>query len=534
MTSPDGLTPAQAPSRELALAVALILGTGAMAVVLLAVPSPLFDLDRFAAPKELALHLTALLAGLILLYAAGGRAALGASDALLALLTGWTAVSALFATNRWLGVRALALTAAGVIVHLAARRAAQGGAARLLRALLVTSLAAAAFTGLAQAYGVDLPILSESRAPGGTLGNRNFLAHLMVIGLPLAGLAFLEARSRTAVGMLGFAIAAMAAVTVLSRSRAAWLGGLASLAVMGVAALAARRSGPSETAGRLRTLLLAAAAGIVVALVLPNALDWRSRSPYRDSLRQLTNYRDGSGRGRLVQYRNSLALVRRDPVLGVGPGNWPVLYPLVTTPGDPSFAPHDPMPTNPWPSSDWVALLVERGAVGAGLAFLAGLAMALTGARRLRSGDPAETRRATALLGMLTATLVAGLFDAVLLLAPPVMFAGAGTGLLLPATGTAWAPSLPARPKRLILAAILGVLAVLKSAGQTTAIVRAGPGWPVARLVRAVQYDPSSYRLHLLIAQRSPCAQARRHAGIAVRLFPYLRSARARLEQCRR
>lgn len=519
----------------LATALALTLGLGAVGSVLIAVPSALFDLDRFTIPKELALHATALIAGALVVSAAGSRARLGLSDTLLVALTAWSMLSALFATNRWLGLRGLALTAAGLAVHLAARRAAQSGAGNLLRALLVVGLVAAAVTGLAQAYGVDLPVLAKSRAPGGTLGNRNFLAHLMVIGLPIAGLAFLEAKSRFGVVALGAALAAMAAVTVLSRSRAAWLGGLTALVVMVLAALLSRgKHGPTAPPGRHRRAAFALGLGVAAALLVPNALDWRSATPYRESMRQLTNYRDGSGRGRLIQYRNSLRLVARDPVFGAGPGNWPVVYPLVTTPGDPSFAALDPMPTNPWPSSDWVAILVERGAMAALLALAAGLAMALTGLRRLRGEDAGDARRAIALLGLLTATLITGAFDAVLLLATPVLFAGVGAGLLLPATGTFWAPPLPSRGRRLAVAGVLGLGAVLRAGGQTAAIVHAGTGRSVARLVGAASYDPSSYRIHLMIAQRTPCSQARRHAVIAIRLFPYLAAARKRLEDCRR
>jgi hypothetical protein len=75
---------------------------------------------------------------------------------------------------------------------------------------------------------------------------------------------------------------------------------------------------------------------------------------------------------------------------------------------------------------------------------------------------------------------------------------------------------------------------VIRAGGQTAAIVHAGTGRSVARLVGAAGYDPSSYRIHLMIAQRTPCSQARSHAAIAMRLFPYLTAARKRLEDCRR
>jgi hypothetical protein len=283
---------------------------------------------------------------------------------------------------------------------------------------------------------------------------------------------------------------------------------------------------------RFRLALGAVVVAGGLALVLPNRLSWRSESPYRDTMRDLTNYREGSGRGRLIQYSNSFRLVPINPLFGVGPGNWPVQYPRVTTPGDPSFAGAYPMPTNPWPSSDWVALITERGAIGAGLLLVTLVVIGLTALRRLSSDDPVEARRALALLGLITATLVTGAFDAVLLLAPPTVFFWSAAGVLLPATGVAG--RLPFATRRVVTPwlAIAVLLAVLRSAGQTRAIVVAGPGWPVGRLEQAVRYDPGSYRLHLMIAQRSGCTRARPHARAAARLFPWLPAPTRRLAVC--
>ena len=48
------------------------------------------------------------------------------------------------------------------------------------------------------------------------------------------------------------------------------------------------------------------------------------------------------------------------PVLGVGPGNWAVEYPKFASRNDPSLNDAG-MTSNPWPSSDWVAFVAERG-----------------------------------------------------------------------------------------------------------------------------------------------------------------------------
>src|SRR5262245_50643550 len=149
---------------------------------------------------------------------------------------------------------------------------------------------------------------------------------------------------------------------VLTRSRASWRAGCV---ILGVVAISAWRGGRARaTCGCRRGLAGAGLAiGAVAAIVIASCRGWRSGSRYRDSTAGLVNYQEGSGRGRLIQYRNSLMLVLHDPVFGAGPGNWMVKYPLVTTPGDPSFSGADPIPTNPWPSSDWIAVLTERGVI---------------------------------------------------------------------------------------------------------------------------------------------------------------------------
>ena len=527
----SGVRPPAAPWPARALA--LWLSAGALAVMLAAVPSSLFDLERYGPAKEAVLHIAALGALLALARDGAGPPRLVAPEVPLALYTAWSTLATLFATNHWLATRALAITVSGAVLFHAAMRVARRGAGPWLLGGLAVALVVAALTGLAQAYGLELAILADSRAPGGTLGNRNFLAHLLAIGAPVLLLLIAEARGPRRAALVALGLGIMLAALVLTRSRASWLGFLVSVAVMTGAGLVARAGGREILPGaRVRAGLVALLVGVAAALLLPNSLSWRSGSPYRDTMRDLTNYREGSGRGRLIQYRNSLGIARMDPVFGAGPGNWPVKYPLVTTRGDPSFAANDPMPTNPWPSSDWVAILTERGAIGVVLLLSVFGAAGLVAVRRLRRDDPAVARRGIALLGVLSATLVTGAFDAVLLLAGPTLVVWCAAGVLLPESGVA--RESPLARRWVVAAAGLGLLlSIARSVGQMRSIALAGPGWPVERLERAVRLDPGSYRLHLMIAQRTRCARGASHAAAAVRLFPYHPAARRAWSRCR-
>ncbi|HLL84565.1 MAG TPA: hypothetical protein VK420_18005, partial [Longimicrobium sp.] len=92
-----------------------VIQVGALAVVLTAATYKVFELDRFFVPKELVLHLTALVAGMLCLGAAR-RVTLGRVDLLLAGFLVLGAASAALAQNPWAGMRALGVSASGIVV----------------------------------------------------------------------------------------------------------------------------------------------------------------------------------------------------------------------------------------------------------------------------------------------------------------------------------------------------------------------------------------------------------------------------------
>ncbi len=522
-------------SSRLGGALAVIVGAAALVAVVAVVPSPLFDLDRFSIPKELVLHLTATICG-ILLLSQMRRVGWTVVDVLLLSFLLWSMISAAFSTNHWLALRSVGLSVSGAVLYWAGRRIGVEGRSTWLQSLLAFAVVAGALTGLAQAYGLELPFLATIRAPGGTFGNRNFMAHLMAIAVPVLIRRGIGTPRKGVAVVSGVALAIVSAAIVLSRSRAAWLAVSAGVATLALgAAIAWLRNSSAGWSPRVVGLLTAAALGTGAALVLPNQLEWRSRAPYKESLDGLFNYREGSGRGRLIQYQNSLKLVARHPVFGVGPGNWPVHYPLVTTPGDPSFSITDPMPTNPWPSSDWVALLTERGPLAVLLLLAAGAAACLTAARRLGRGDANQALAASTTLAVLMATLIAGAFDAVLLLPLPIFFVSSLVGSLLPETGAVLTRDLtPKLHRQLIIAGVLlGVGLVARSSTQLAAILTARSGESTPALLSAARFDPSSFRLQLLLASRFGCPAGAHYARDALDLFPHHAAPARWLSQCR-
>lgn len=530
--------PAGTSSSVVALLAVLVLAAGAFGVGLAAAPYKSFDLDRFFIPKELVLHATALLVALPLVIRRR-RLALSGVDLLLAVFLGLSALSALFAANYWLAARALAVTWSSLVLFWSVTAIVAGNPrrARTVVALLVLAVLATAVTALLQAYGVDSVRFSLNRAPGGTLGNRNFVAHLAAIATPLLVIAAVGARRRLSSVIATAALAIVSAVLVLSRTRAAWVALAACVVVLLPAVWRARvRWQAVGMRRRLLLNLLVVAATVGAAVFLPNSLDWRSASPYLDSVKSMTDYRAGSGRGRLLQYTNSLRLAMQHPVLGVGPGNWPVAYPAIVKPGDPSLNEDTRMTDNPWPSSDWMAFASERGPLAAivlALALL--LLLADAGRQMLVAEDLDAYLRGLGLAGVVIATTIVGAFDAVLLLPAPALIVFAALGALR-SPARRRVVELGARGRAALVGAVvaLGALAAVRSAFMVDAMQQYERGAVAA----AAREDPGSYRIQMRLAEaaesRGRCDLVREHAGAARALYPHALAPRRMLAACAR
>ena len=506
-----------------------VLQAGAIAIVLAAATYKLFELDRYFVPKELVLHLTAL-AAIVACVRGARRLELTRVETLLGLYFLLGVASAAVAENRWVAARAIGITFSGLVIFRAARATSNAGWRSPLLSTLAAAIVLASATSLLQAYGVTSDFFSLNRSPGGTFGNRNFVAHLAAIGAPVLLVMLVIAPRARSMLASSIGVAILAAALVLSRSRAAMLAVLFGVALLALGIwLAQRRFHDRRIARRVPLAAAFAAVGAAAAILVPNTLNWKSDSPYLDTVTGVVNYREGSGHGRLVQYGASLRLAVQHPLLGVGPGNWAVAYPKVAAKGDPSIDRDDGMTANPWPSSDWIAMLAERG-LPATLAFalaFVGLAVLALGAMR-NSLDLEEFVLPLALVATLAATLVVGCFDASMLLAPPTLFVWGLLGAL--ATPAAVRMSIPistatARGLAIVGGSIVVALALsLRSATQLASMAMFSSATTIGAYERASIVDPGSYRIHMRIAEigaeRGRCELVKRHAMRAHALFP--------------
>lgn len=539
MDAPAATVSRNAPGRGGAAVLALAIWGAAMAGAVAVTTDRAFDLDRFFIPKELGLHAAAFVAALVLASRMEDRRHTRVDLALLAWL-GLSALSALGATSGWHAVRAVSLSLSGAVVFWAASALRDTERGRRVVFALSTAAMLAAASALAQAYGYKADLFASTRAPGGLLGNRNFIAHVSAIALPL--LVYTSATARSSLGALWGAsgILVTSAALVLSRTRAAWL----ALAVWFVLALpiAWRGRGVIRTAMAPRRGALLAGAlavGTLLALVLPNSLDWKSETPYLDSVRGVVNYREGSGAGRLKQYENSLKLARAHPLVGVGPGNWAAEYPRVAVRNDPSISESTGMTSNPWPSSDWVAAIAERG-VPAAMALFAFVALLLANAWRGWNDSVYSSRERFAALAGGSALLIGvveGGFDAVTLLAFPSVLVWGAAGALIPSGRAVMRRASTPRARRWMLvgAGTLWALIVLVTVGKFVGMHAYSRG-TFESVRAAATVDPGSYRIQLraaeLEAARGQCGPAVQHARAAQGLFPHAAAPQAILAKC--
>jgi hypothetical protein len=226
------------------------------------------------------------------------------------------------------------------------------------------------------------------------------------------------------------------------------------------------------------------------------------------------------------------------PVLGVGPGNWAVEYPRFASRNDPSLS-DEGMTSNPWPSSDWIAFVAERG-FAAVLVYALALFGLLIGAwMRARAGTTSHERLgAVALAATVVIAAIVGAFDAVLLIAIPSLFLWSIVGALAPSGKSR--VTLPAHTRGPVLGAavVFAVLILLRSSGQIAAMSVYASAATTAQAARAALFDPGSYRINMRLADsyasRGDCNRVRRYAAAARELYPNAAEPKRLLRRCPR
>lgn len=219
----------------------------------------------------------------------------------------------------------LALATLGLACAWAAHRLRGGFLERYMRVATGTAAAVAVY-GIVQAAwsrlfpGIDLVNPFGERILS-TLGNPTFLADYLALNLPLALALAVASRRSGAFAAWGLCSVAIVSAIILTGSKGGQLA--AAFSATALLVFAARR-------GRLgmgRALALAGISFLAVGMLFIFTPSLKS------SISRWANPREGFSYSQRREIgRGSLVLIARAPILGHGPGSFPVLFPAVQSP----------------------------------------------------------------------------------------------------------------------------------------------------------------------------------------------------------
>lgn len=489
-------------------------------------PSAVPLTDHLQAPKELALLATALLlvAALTLRHS---KWFLDTVDVVLALYLAVSIASAIFvAVNPWLAWRALGISTAAACIFWSTRHLASAGLRAQIIVVMILVAGCLTVSCIAEAYGIGPRLSAAGRAPGGLMANRNRAAHLLVTGLPLIYFCMMTARRAASVGVMSASAAAAAAVIILSRSRGAWISGfVVVVALLLASSMLLNRDRRCQV--RTTAFIISLIIGVSFAVAIPSNLAWR-RS-YKDSLVRIVDITEGSGRGRLVDARNTVRMILHYPVLGVGPGNWPVQYPRFTTADDASYEPRARHPIDRIPLSDWIGITAERGIIATALLGLFGILLFRLLFLAMRASTDRDSRlRAAVALAFASGVVITGSIDPFILTAPGALWVFAALGALAPRAASE-RRELHENGRLAGIAMVLVLLLVPLIQGFAALYAShllVSPS--LERIERVAAVDRGNYDAWLLLgtlwAHRGNCEAAAPPLREAVRLFPSWRN----------
>ena len=249
---------------------------------------------------------------------------------------------------------------------------------------------------------------------------------------------------------------------------------------------------------------------------------------------RMGDHRSGTGRGRLVQYAATYRMLADHPIFGVGPGQWAIAYPAYARDDDPTYPAEAPVPWNRLPSSDWISIAAEGGLPS--LAIVVALGALLL--RRAWSRGITKDVHAAALLALLAAIAVLGVFDGVLYRAETAYIAAVALGTMAGACIGATRREIAVRRGPLLFAAVaLSVVGVGATGCRLAACIVRSCGL-AGNTEKAFLLDPGNYELATHIAKwhyiLGRCEPAAAYARTALRLCPSARLPKTILETCAR
>jgi O-antigen ligase len=361
------------------------------------------------------------------------------------------------------------------------------------RVLEAVTLASAVVAGVGLLQHLELaplsiPVISR---PGSTFGNRNLAAEAMAVALPLGVGAAAGARTRGARVATIVALVLQLVFLAVTRTRGAWVGAACGL---GVTLWCVRR----YVNRAARYVALGAGVAAVLGAWVPGRLtahdagDAKRYSAITDVLEQGADVHSTAVRTRLGLWRRTVEIFWDHPWLGVGPGNWPVVFPLYAEPNASREGVLTAAHVARQAHQDWLERAAETGAVGL-IALVALASAAAVAVRRRQASEQRDASiAASAAGGALAAVAGVSLASFPLEMPATIALTGLALGLVAPVEGKS--PSRSLHWQRSWVPAALGILLglglVAPAAMRVERSVRSS--WWLGAAERAMRRDRGS------------------------------------------
>ncbi len=252
----------------------------------------------------------------------------------LLLLSVWALVSISWSTYRYGAFSQWVHWAAcGMFYGIAFNLHPNRQAIRLTLHVVMATAGLIAVLGVLQ-YLCGLDWVPQQIAPAATFNNKNMAAQFMVLTFPVSFVLAATAPGRRLTWLYALVTSLVALLLFYTYTRAAWLAALVeTVLICGGLWLYRRKSGGNTLFDKNRALALVAALAVLLAgtQLSPKLFSTGTSSAPQPVTRKIGENLDlSSGQHRVVLWKNTLALIARHPVAGLGIRNVQVYYP--TTP----------------------------------------------------------------------------------------------------------------------------------------------------------------------------------------------------------
>lgn len=232
----------------------------------------------------------------------------------------WASLSLLWAENQYFAITNLTIWLQSLLLFFVSLQLfkTQKEIINLLNFIVISGVIVS-IIGISQ-HLFDFNWITQATKPAGTFGNKNMAVHFLVLIIPINIGLFLNSQTKKQQLVLSFALSIISLYLVYANSRAGYLSFLIQTILFAVFIFRHKK-----LLHKTHKIL------IVLALLLPLLINSFNKGgiDIQTRLDNITKTHENQlSNERIPMWLNTLSMIKENPILGVGLGNWRVQYPL--------------------------------------------------------------------------------------------------------------------------------------------------------------------------------------------------------------